>query len=332
LAFAGLSFAGVLPAAAYKWSSCPPPLPPLNPSEIGATTSPFAHPGREISIVLNQDEVDAHGGFRTDDDGNDIAVRFASLFGDSIELTPRNLPAVSSSVLTFSFPDARAETGRTLAGPVEITVSVGGNRVAHILPADFIGLPAAVDFDSTSAGDAILEAALGPDGDLWIPVHFLGKPMGGMPGCDGEDFIMPMPLEIGGALLVGDVALPLEATVRIRRMSGYLGDISLNGTSYYGLLYPEPIKLRQVGDTLGVSVCRLNDADDLVLRVQGNQSWTRADSPLRLVARDSSALALTVHKSPSVPKSATGTLRTSSDTAPGRIDSFGNQCAEPLVK
>lgn len=317
-------------AEAFKWKQCPPPPVPVNASTLGGTNSPFIHPGHELTIVLNDSELQASGGFSTDPDGNRIQVTFASLFGAPIALAPRAVGASSAASLTLAFPDTLAEVGRTLAGPVEVVVETNGGEVAHISAADLVALPAAVDVTPILSGDTPQEtvpAALGANGDLWLPASFSGKPMGGMPGCEGDDFLMPMPVNIGGAVVVGTVMFPFDPTERIRGISGYLGDIVLNGTSYYGLLYPERIQLRQIGDTLGVSLCRLNDATSLVLRVDGDRSWAQPGSPFRLVARDSSPLALRLQSAPAVPRSDTGALQTNSGSAPGRLDSLGNQCS-----
>lgn len=318
-------------AGAYKWRECPAPPVPVHPSVLGATNAPFAHPGHELSILLNEAEVAASGGFSTAAGGNEISIQFVSLFGDPIALPTRAQAAVSPAVLTFDFPDAVAEVGRTLAGPVQIRVSRAGRRVAEIAAKDFIGLPAAVDVTPLILGEdseGIVHAALGADGDLWIPSYFSGEPMGGMPGCDGDDFIVPVALEIGGAVVVGTVEFPFDPTTRVRKVRGYLGDMVINGTDFYGFAYPEPIRLEQIGGTLGVSICRLNDADDLVLRFHGDSGWARPSSPFRLVARDSAALALRLRRAPGVPRSDVAAARAADRAAPGRQDSFGHQCTQ----
>ena len=325
-----LAIVSAAPAEAFKWRQCPPPPVPVNRSVLGGTNSPFVHPGHDLTILLNDEEVQLTEGFRTDVAGNSIAVTFVSLFGDPIVLPARSAMAESTASLTFKFPDTLAEVGRTLSGPVEIVVSTGDKEVAHIAAEDLVALPSPVDLTPLLLGDLsarIVPAALGHDGDLWLPVSFSGKPMGGMPGCDGDDFIMPIPMQVSGATVVGDVLFPFSPTERIRRIDGYLADIILNGTSYYGLLYPEQINLVQVGDTLGVSVCRLNDATSLVMRVRSNQGWVQANSPFRLVARDSTPLALELHKAPLVPRSATATASANDLDALGRVDSFGSQCS-----
>lgn len=320
------------PAAAFKWHECPAPPVPVHPSVLGASSSPFAHPGHEVSIFLNEAEIEATGGFSMDEGGNEIAITFVSLFGEPIALAPRVVAATAVGVLTFDFPDTFGEVGRTLAGPVELLVTTAGKETARIAPTDFVGLPAAADISGLLLGeevDRIIHAAIGANGDLWVPAYFAGKHMP-MPGCEGS-FIMPVALEVGGASVIGPVLFPFDPATRIRGIQGYLGDMIINGVSFYGMLYDEPIEMVQVGDTLGVSVCRLNDAEDLVLRVLGNSSWAGRASPYRLVARDSAPLALRLHKAPPVPRSATAVERSRALTAPGRVDSFGNRCEQPLM-
>ena len=316
-------------AGAFKWYECPAPPVPVHPSVLGAAGSPFIHPGHAFSIYLNEAELAASGGFGTSADANRVSIEFASLFGSPVTLQPRLVAAVSPAVLTFAFPDTLVELGRTLAGPVQIVVTTGDVETARIAAADLVALPPAVDFAPYLLGDEpdlVVGAALGAEGDLWIPAFFSGHPMG-MPGCEGN-FIMPLPMEIGGATIVGDVFFPFDPTTRIRKVSGYIGDMVINGTDFYGLLYPQRIQLLQVGDTLGVSVCRLNDAEDLVLRIQGDRGWVAKRSPYRLVLRDSSPLPLRLHKAAPVPRSPAGSANGKSADAPGRVDSFGSQCVQ----
>lgn len=316
------------PARAFKWNDCPAPPVPVNPSTLGASSSPFIQPGRALSIYLNEVEAAASGGFSTAIDGNVVHITFASLFGDAVVLSPRNVAAVSPGVLTFPFPDGLDEVGRTLAGPVQITVETNGVETAHIDGADLVALPASTDLGPYMDGsnpDITIGAAIDAGGNLWIPAFFSGKHMG-MPGCEGN-FVMPMPLEIGGATVVGDVLAPFDPATRMRQVRGYIGRMVINDYDFYGYLVPQKINLVQVGDTLGVSVCRLNDAEDLILEVQGSAGLAAKNSPYRIVARDSSPLPLQLHKAPAVPRSLSSAANTSYLTAPGRVDSFGNQCA-----
>jgi hypothetical protein len=109
----------------------------------------------------------------------------------------------------------------------------------------------------------------------------------------------------------------------MRQVSGYLGDMVINGTNFYGMLKPDKIQLTQIGGTLGVSLCMMNDAANLVLRVQGNRSWAQPKSPFRLVAGDSAPLPLLLHRAEPVP------FNLNAAGAPGRVDSFGGQCSAP---
>ena len=59
------------------------------------------------------------------------------------------------------------------------------------------------------------------------------------------------------------------------------------------MLNPYPISLVHVNNTLGIAICRMNDAVDVVLRVQGNQSWASPQaSPFRVIAAASHAIPL----------------------------------------
>ena len=330
-------------ANAFKWHSCPTPPLPVYPSALGATNAPFIHPGHELTIVLNQDEVALTGGFSIEPDGNQIFVNFPSLFGAPIPLSPRTATAASSAVLTFSFPDTASalDVGRVLAGPVAIQVVANAHVVADINATDLVALPPATDVTELVLGtdpEQSVAAALGADGDLWIPASFHGDPMPTMPGCIGT-FIIPVALHIGGATVEGDVPTNFDGLDRIRKIAGYLGDIVVNDFNFYGMLYPLRIDLVHQDGTLGVSICRRNDAIDLVLRLQGDQSWARSPaSPFRQVAADSTPLSLHLTAAPLCPgleeRSDNGdterTEHAQSDSTPH--DSFGNDCPSPGQK
>jgi hypothetical protein len=298
------------------------------PSVQGAASSPFIHPGHELTIVLNAEEAAASGGFRTDPGGNEIAITFRSLFGDPIALPPLRAEALSEQALRFSFPDTRESMGRLLAGPVEIAVRSGDRVTAVIAASDLVALPPSNDITALLQGEETAMpalAAVGADGDVWVPARFGGEPMP-MPGCEGN-FVMPEPVEVAGAAVLGGALFPLEPLGRLRRLYGYIGDMEINGVSFYGMLYPQLIRPVHVFGTLGVSVCRLNDASDLVIRVQGNRFWANsAVSPFRSVLRDSQPLPLRLFRAPLLPAAETG-LWPSPSFPP--TDSFGNECPTP---
>ncbi len=298
---------------------------PVYPSLRGATSSPFIHPGHELTIVLNAEEVAASGGFRTEPGANEVAITFRSLFGDPIALPPLRVAAMSEQALRFPFPDTRGPVGRLLAGPVEILVRSGDRLTAIIAAWDLVALPPSNDMTALlqgTEGEMPALAAMGANGDVWIPARFGGEPMS-MPGCEGN-FVMPEPVEIAGAAVLGPVLFPLQPLQRLRRLYGYIGDMEINGVSFYGMLYPQLIRPVHVFGTLGVSVCRLNDASDLVIRVQGNRFWASSRaSPFRFAIRDSRPLPLQLFRAPLLPAADMGLWPAPS---PPLTDSFGNEC------
>jgi hypothetical protein len=167
--------------------------------------------------------------------------------------------------------------------------------------------------------DQIVAAALSASGDLWIPARFSGDPMT-MPTCPGN-FIFPVPLEIGGGAVIGRLASNYNPLSTIRGVVGYLGDEVIGGTDFYGMLYPQRINLVHVADTLGVCICRLNDAVDLVLQVKGASAWAQSRSPFRFVAWGSQPILLQLFGAQPVPAS------TNSSGSTTMLDSFGNDCS-----
>jgi hypothetical protein len=302
-----------------KWHQCPTLPLPVYPSILGATNAPFIHPGHEIRIVLNADEVASTGGFSVDPDGNLVAIKFASLSGDPVVLPLRRAAGTTPSVLSFSFPDSVSEVGRVLAGPVDIQVTSGARLVAHIGSRDLVGLPPTNDVTGIVLGqdpDQSVLAALSARGDLWIPTSFQGEPMV-MPSCPGN-FIFPLDVEVAAATVDGLSYRGENPLSRIHRTTIYLGDTVINDESFYGMLFPQRISLIHVAGTLGVSICRLNDAMDIVLRVKGNQSWARGPrSAMRAVVGGSAPLSLRLHSASQVPGAAAQRLQ----------DSFGNACS-----
>ena len=308
------------PANAFKWHSCPAPPLPIYPSALGAVNTPFIHPGHPLQILLNSSQVAAGGGFGVAPDSNDVSITFVSLFGAPVALPLRRAAALSSSVLSIDFPDSDAELGRSLAGPVEIRVARAGRLIARIDSADLVGLPPANDVSGLVLGvdpDQEVLATVGSDGDLWVPLHF-GGDLNPMPMCPG-DFLEPVPVQIAGASVQGVANGSDNPLAHIRGLSGYLGDITIGGTNFYGLLMPQPIDLVHVAGTLGVSVCRVNDATDLVLRMKGATSWARSpSSPMRDAIAGSTPLSVQLAATNPVPGNGAkqGTF----------TDSFGESC------
>jgi hypothetical protein len=84
------------------------------------------------------------------------------------------------------------------------------------------------------------------------------------------------------------------------------------------------IRLVHVASTLGVSICQLNDALDIVLRVTGDQSWTRsAMSPLDSLLSGFEPVPLALDAQRACPSEANG-------PPAGSVDSFDNECS-PVV-
>ncbi len=313
------------PALGFKWHSCPGPPLPVYPSALGAANAPFAHPGHELRILLNDEELAQTGGFSDEIDGNEVSVVYYSLFGAPVALPSRFATATSAAVLTLTFPDSREDGLGVLAGPVEIRVYAREQLVAHIRWTDFVGLPPANDVTPIILGVQPLQvvlAALGADGDLWIPARFGGDPMD-MPGCPGN-FIWPVRAEIGAAVLATGLPDRLDPLGNIRGVVGYLGDMIVRDVNLYGMLYSEDIRLVHVADTLGVSICRLNDATDLVLRVRGDASWAVGPrSPFRRACAESQPVPLVLKAADPVPRN---------ERAEPEFDSFGGECSpQPMV-
>lgn len=301
------------PAAGFKWKTCPSPPMPVYPSTLGAISAPFVQPGRHLKIVLNEKEVATSGAFATSET-NQVLIRFESLFGQPIALPPLWIPASTPNSISFVFPDPVQSLGRPLAGPVSIAVLNRGNTVAYIAARDFVGLPPSPDITDFLLGtdpEELIPAALGADGSLWAPTkyHGMGMPM---PGCEGN-FVKKVSLQVGAMTVEGNLVGRSNPLGSLRSVSGYLGAMVINGFDFYGYLMPQTINLTHIDGTTGVSVCRMNDAEDLILRMRGDVGWTRRNSPFQLVARNSQPLALRLLPPKAV---AMGTT----------IDSFGNPC------
>lgn len=322
-------------AWAFKWRACPVPPLPVYPSALGATSAPFIHPGHLLTLVLNQDEVETTGGFSLQPDGNRVAVTFASLFGVPVPLPHFAVTANSPSALTFSFPDTQQETGRILSGPVAVRIFARRQLVADIRASDLVALPPATDVTDLLLGDdpeQVVLVALGADGDLWVPARFHGAPKS-MPTCPGN-FIMPMPLQVAGAAVAGGLPSAYNPLAHICGVVGYLGDVVVNDIDFYGMLYPQRINLVHVAGTLGVSICRLNDAMDLVLRIHGTEAWAQSPvSPFASVAADAAPIPIQLiaeRVSPGSGKEEAQDDQSAGDSTPV-TDSFGAFCptAEP---
>lgn len=306
-------------ADAAKWHNCPGDPNPIYVSSLGAANAPFAHPGHDLRITLNDSQVSASGGFATTPDGNRVEVEIRSLYGEPITLAPRLATATSASSLTFAFPDTAAETGHALAGPAQIRVFRGDLLVARIDSTDFVALPPRTDVTALLMGldpKQVVQATVAANGDVWIPASFHGKEMP-MPGCPG-DVMMPMQIEVGAADLVGVDEKRRGPLERMRRMSLYFGDFEMNGFDFYGALSPDPIALKHVAGSRGIALCQMNDVIDMVLRIKGNRSWAHSKrSPFADVMRDAAPIALKLRGARPMPDKS---------QAPPVTDSTGSSC------
>jgi hypothetical protein len=311
---------GASVASAAKWHSCPAPPFPTYPSIIGATNSPFVHPGHDLTIVLNEEELAESGGFSTEPEGNEVRVRFVSPLGPAMEMAPIPTDASATS-LTFAFPNVESE-GEPVVGPVEVLVLAGTQTVAHIGAEDLVALPPSNDVKPLlfeSGEPQVVLGALGADGDLWVPVRVDGTIME-KPTCPG-DFIFPVSIEVAAATIEGDSDERREPLRHIRGITGYLGDVMVHDYSLYGSLFQNRIRLVHVASTLGVSICQLNDALDIVLRIKGDQSWASSQrSPFDAFARVCRPVPLVLEAARTQPAQA--------DSPPAvYVDSFGNDCS-----
>ncbi|MFQ5665059.1 MAG: hypothetical protein ACE5I7_01380 [Candidatus Binatia bacterium] len=316
-------------ARAAKWHECPAPPLPVYPSIRGATTAPFIHPGHDLTVLLNDDEVAASGGFSLAPLGNQISIVFHSLFGDSVTLPPQVASASSPWVLHFVFPDSETEVKQMLAGPVSIRVVANGQEVAHISWTDLVGLPPPNDVTRLVLGqdpDQVVLAAMAADGDVWVPATFHGDPME-MPSCPGN-FMQPLPIQVAAAEIVGGSPSVWDPLKRIRGVGCYLGDLVIGGDNFYGMLLQARIGLVHVGGTLGVSICRVNDAIDLVLRVHGAHSWSHSpSSPFRSVAWESRPIGLRLVAANPIPFPSDGRGSEYFGAGAAQRDSFGASCS-----
>jgi hypothetical protein len=329
----GLVIVGLIPlaspASAAKWSrGCPTAARRLYPAAVGATTAPFAHPGHEIGIVLSAPEIENSGGFSTDTDGNRIEIVFASIFGSYVPLPFFTAAAVSVSTLYFDFPDAEALIGRPLAGPVEVRVFRGDQLVAHIDPSSrFVALPRANDVEAiitrqvSSSQTRTALGALDQRGYVWVPIQFrgFGTTSGTMPHCPAE--FIPLSAFAVGVDVRGngrDVsAFPPLRDVRSANL--YLGDFEVDDGNAYGTRLPRPLRLLRVPGGFGVSLCAINDAADVVLRLRGRQQWTARTSGFDRWVNDSAPLPIAI-----------GDMTADVGVTPllqrVQFDTFGTQC------
>ena len=314
---------------AAKWNDgCPHPPLRTYPSTLGAVTAPFVHPGHEIGIVLSQAELAKTGGFSTEPGGNTVNVVFASLFGDPVSLPGFAATAVTSATVYFEFPDAVALIGRPLAGPVHVTVLTGDRVTANISPSTLVALPPDNDIarlvEHHESREAL--ATLDTKGSLWIPLQFRGMGISDMPmpTCPSE-FIHIRKFAIGlnvraNLLAARPTAYPPLRSVRT--IDVFLGDFVVHDDNMYGMLLSRPLRVLRTPGGPGISLCALNDAVKLVLRVRGQRRWAAPWSDFGAWMPNSTPLALTLSDVSAEPMFEMHMATTRSDT-------FGNACELP---
>jgi hypothetical protein len=308
---------------AAKWKSCPASHPlRLYSSGLGATGSPFAHPGHDFGIMLPEHTVNATGGFSLEPGGNIVTVTYESLFGDPIALPPFAVAAVSPATLYFTFPDARTILGRSLAGPVDISVMTGPRMTAHIDSRHMVGLPPANDVAQIVGGSPQEGALATMDrrGAIWVPVRFsgFGQSHMPMPGCESQytpitavNFALTTRVNPEG--IAGSTAYaPFRA---LKRVDLYLGDFVVDGSNYYGMKWGR-LGVTRLPRGWGMRLCGVNDAVDLVIKARGYLRWARPWSNFSSWMPDSRPLEIDF------------TALAASDlvTAQGSTDSFGAEC------
>ncbi len=279
LALAIVAIASVAHAA--KWRHCPDQL-GYHPSRIGAVSSSFIHPGRELGIFLSDREIADTGGFSIKADGNIVQVTYASLFGAPVDIPAFTTTAVSWGTLYFRFPDAAVLLGRTLAGPVAITVTSDGRTTADILPRHLVALPPANDVRALVDGAAQQGALATMDtrGAIWIPVQFssygtMMKPMMTCPGTFTPKRAFGVGVTVRAIPSFVKNAPPAYPPLRsLRRVDVFLGDFLINGVNYYGMAVGK-LPVFRVPRGYGIKVCGVNDAVDLALRAAGSSRWAK---------------------------------------------------------
>ena len=317
-----------LAAHAAKWNNgCPPARIHLTPSLLGAVSSPFAHPGHDISIVLSNDEVAATGGFSTEPNGNNVIIAFASLFGQPVWLPTFAVDAITPATLSFAFPDARMLVGRVLAGPVEIVVATAGVVTAHILPRHLVGLPPGNDVADLVAGGPRSEALATIDarGDLWIPLEFDGIGISDMdmPGCPAK-FTHKQSFAVGVDVRAnlprsGPISDTYPPFRRVRRADVFLGDFTLGTPNIYGTRLRSSVPVIRGGRGFALGICAVNDAVSLVLRARGRRRWALPWSGFAQWMPDSQPLAISLDNITSEPA-------VHHDVQTMRSDAFGTPC------
>lgn len=310
-------------ALAAKWKHCPSSqVLRVHTSRMGAVGAPFAHPGREFSIMLNEGNVAATGGFSVEPGGNTVAITYASLFGDPVSLPPLRVAAVSPRTLFFTFPDAREILGRPLAGPVEVRVVTAGRLTAHIDPRHLVGLPPANDVAAIVAG--VPQGALATmdrRGAIWVPVRFggFGESHMPMPGCESQytpltALTVGVTVRVKPDLLAGPTVsyAPFRA---LDKVDLYLGDFVVDGSNYYGMKWGR-LAVTPMPRGWGMRLCGVNDAVDLVLKARGYLRWARPWSNFAAWMPDSRPLEINF----------TNLAASDLGSAQTTTDAFGSEC------
>ena len=316
-----LAFPARAPAA--KWKTCPSAHPiRIYPSRLGAVASPFVHPGHQFTVMLAENTVTATGGFSLAPGGNTVTVTYDSLFGDPIALPPIAVAAASPGTLYFTFPDARAILGRSLAGPVDVEVRTGSRLTAHIASRHLVALPPANDVAQLVAGSLQQGALATMDrrGGIWVPVRFsgFGESHMPMPGCESQ-YIPITAVNFGVTTRVKPDVFPGSTSIyapfrALGKVDLYLGDFVTAGSNYYGMTWGR-LAVSTLPRGWGMRLCGVNDAVDLVIKARGYLRWARPWSNFSYWMPDSRPLEI------DFAALAAGDLPTAQST-----DAFGAEC------
>lgn len=309
-------------ARAIKWpAGCPDSRPRLvSAGGRMYATSPFVHPGHEIGFFLPDAEARRRGGFATEPDGNTIEIVIRPVGGNAVALPPFKVTAVSTTALYFTFPDTRTLLGRTVAGPMDVTIrsasSVRRARRPVALPPgnDVLGM-LEHGLDATALG------AVDQSRRLWIPLEFSGFGPGmPMPMC-------PVDLTQKTAFAVQltptapdtDDVIPHATFTNMRKGKLFYGDFLLNGINVYGGETGSRLDVREFRKA-AVVICGMNDALSLVLMVRLKESAFGPRSKILSTIKDGSPLPIQLTNVSAEPAVANH-LETVTE------DSFGNACA-----
>ncbi len=106
----------------------------------------------------------------------------------------------------------------------------------------------------------------------------------------------------------------------LRKVDVFLGNFLINGTNLYGARFSS-IPVLRVPRGVGIRICALNDAVDLVLHMPGYRRWAQPWSPFAAWMAGSAPLDIALQN-----------LAVSEPTVhvpPSAVDAFGQDCVLP---